>query len=168
MNDLAIYKRFAAIARKLAACRGGVAMFELAITLPLLLVIFAGGWEFARALWQYDILNKGVRDAARYLARVDDPVSDASKEMARRLVITGDIDTSQAPRIDYTKLAVNVGTRTFANTDGVYRSSDGLTGAIAVVQVRAVYDIDAPLLAFLGIANPLRVTVAHEQRHIGD
>ena len=160
--------RFSAIARGLAACRRGAAMFELALTLPVLLIIFAGGWEMARALWTYDMLNKGVRDASRYLARVDDPTTPAAETKALYLVLTGDFEAGQPPRLDHNNVTINVGTRTFDNSSGTYRSKDGATGPIEVVQVRADYTFDAPLLGFIGIANPLTISVAHEERHIGD
>lgn len=160
--------RLLRVARRLVACRGGVAMFEFAIILPVLLIIFAGGWELARGLWTYDILNKGVRDAARYLARVDDPDAAANQAMALRLVLSGDIDLSQPPRLDHNAVTVTMGKRTFDNIDGLYRSKDGGELAIDVVQVRADMTYNAPLLGFMKIASPIVFSVAHEQRHIGD
>jgi hypothetical protein len=163
--------RLLRIAQCLAGCRRGVAMFEFAIALPLLLIIFAGAWEMARGLWTYDILNKGVRDAARYLARVDNPAAPANQDMALRLVLSGDIDAGpggQPPRIDHNLVNVTMGTRSFANSGGLYRSSAGQTGPIEVVQVRADMTFEAPLLEFLSIANPIVFSVAHEERHIGD
>ncbi len=168
MKNLDVDARLSAIVRRLAACRRGVAMFEFAITLPLLLIIFAGGWEMARTLWTYDMLNKGVRDAARYLSRLDDPNTPAAETKALYLVLTGDFQAGQPPRLDHNNVTISVGTRTYANASGVYRSTDGATGPINVVQVRADYTFDAPLLAFLGIADPLTISVAHEERHIGD
>lgn len=167
-EHLGINRRILVIARGLKACRCGAAMFEFAIALPLLLIIFAGGWEMARGLWQYQMLNKGVRDAARYLARVDDPTSALSQTMALRLVVAGDIDTAQPPRIDHTKLAVTVGKRTFDNSAGTFRGPGGTSDDIDVIQVLAVYTFDAPLLAFVGIDDVLTLTVGHEERHIGD
>ncbi len=143
-------------------------MFEFAIALPILLIIFAGGWELARGLWTYEILNKGVRDAARYLARVDDPAAAGNQTMALRLVLSGDIDLDEPPRIDYQKVNVTMGTRTFDNSAALYRSKDGGTGDIDVVQVRADMTFDAPLLGFLRLPSPIVFSVANEERHIGD
>lgn len=171
MTKLGADTRLVKIVRRLAGCRSGVAMFEFAIALPILLVIFAGAWEMARGLWTYEILNKGVRDAARYLARVDNPAAPANQAFALRLVLSGDISTgadAQPPRIDHNDVNVVMGTRTFANSAGLYRSTDGQTGPIEVVQVRADMTFEAPLLGFLRIANPIVFSVAHEERHIGD
>lgn len=46
----------------------GVAAVEFAIVVFILLLIGAGMVEFGRALWYYDALVKGTRDAARYLS----------------------------------------------------------------------------------------------------
>lgn len=48
----------------------GVAAVEFAIVVFILLLIAAGMVEFGRALWYYDALAKGTRDAARYLSTV--------------------------------------------------------------------------------------------------
>ena len=172
MSKMGFHIRISAIARRLADCRRGVAMFEFAITLPILLIIVAGGWELARGLWLYDALNKGVRDASRYLARVDDPKSALSLQMAERLVLTGDITTgadSQPPRFDHNQVNVVIGIDTYANDSGqIYRSPGGGTEPIEVVQVTAEFDYEAPMLAFLNIATPITLTVAHQERFIGD
>ncbi len=168
MKKRDVNAQFPVIARAFTACRSGAAMFELALTLPILLIIFAGGWEMARGLWTYDMLNKGVRDAARYLARLDDPTTTAAETKALYLVLTGDMAPGQPPRLDHNHIDVDVGVRTFANASGTYRSKDGAAGPIDVVQVVAEYSFDARLLGFLGIATPITITVAHEERHIGD
>lgn len=143
-------------------------MTEFAIAIPVLFILFAGGWEMARGLWMYEALNKGVRDASRYLARVEDPTSAASLELAKRLVLTGDIDLDQPPRFDYNLVNVTVGTKTFDNSGGTYRGPDGGTADIDVVRVQAELQFEAPLLFFLNFTGPLTITVMHEERHITD
>ncbi|MBD3678495.1 MAG: pilus assembly protein [Rhodobacteraceae bacterium] len=51
----------------------GAAMVEFAVLLPMLLLIFAMIIEGGRLMWAYQTVNAGVRDAARYLARVAPP-----------------------------------------------------------------------------------------------
>jgi Flp pilus assembly protein TadG len=56
---------------RLALCRRncrGVASIEMAITLPVLLLLLTATVEIGRLLAEYDALTKSVRDAARYLA----------------------------------------------------------------------------------------------------
>ncbi|MFD1156585.1 TadE/TadG family type IV pilus assembly protein [Roseovarius aestuarii] len=48
----------------------GVALVEFAIMLPMMLLLFAVIIEGGRLMWSYQSVNAGVRDAARYLARV--------------------------------------------------------------------------------------------------
>ncbi len=51
-------------------CQSGAALVEFAIALPLLLLLFATIIEGGRMMWSYQTAAAGVRDAARYLARV--------------------------------------------------------------------------------------------------
>ena len=46
----------------------GQELVELALVLPLLVVLLAGTVEFGRAFYTYNILTKSVRNAARYLS----------------------------------------------------------------------------------------------------
>ena len=48
----------------------GVALVEFALSLPLVLVLFFSIIEGSRMMWGYQAASAGVRDAARYLARV--------------------------------------------------------------------------------------------------
>ena len=66
----------------------GVALVEFALILPLLLLLTFITTEYSRALFQYNILTKSVRDAARYLS-VYNP-GDATKfPIAKNLVVYG-------------------------------------------------------------------------------
>ena len=51
-------------------------MVELAIILPLLLLLLFGITELGRALYQQNMLTQGVELGARYLARVEEAVTD--------------------------------------------------------------------------------------------
>lgn len=48
----------------------GTALVEFAMLLPMLLLVFAVIIEGGRLMWSYQSVNAGVRDAARYLARI--------------------------------------------------------------------------------------------------
>jgi Flp pilus assembly protein TadG len=56
-------------------CKGTV-MVELAIILPLLLLLLFGVTELGRALYQQNILTQAVELGGRYLARIDGAVVD--------------------------------------------------------------------------------------------
>jgi Flp pilus assembly protein TadG len=71
----------------------GVAIIELAFMLPLLLLLTLFTTEFGRAIWEYNILTKSVRDGARYLSAKQPGDADA-KVAARNLIVFGNLDGS--------------------------------------------------------------------------
>lgn len=75
----------------------GIATLELALTAPLLLVMTLVGAEFTRIFFEYNTLEKSVRDAARFLAedaftgaRVYE-ISGTKIAQARNLAVTGEL-----------------------------------------------------------------------------
>lgn len=73
----------------------GVAAVELAILLPLLLFIVFGITEFGRALYSYNTILKGTRDAARY-AMTQQPGGGADA-VTQCLAVYGNTDCSGDP-----------------------------------------------------------------------
>lgn len=85
----------------------GLATVELALVAPFLLVMMLVAAEFTRVFYQYNILTKGVRDAARWAA--DDvfigstgviELSAAKIAQAENIAKTGTIDGSGEPLLD--------------------------------------------------------------------
>src|SRR5688572_27483565 len=77
----------------------GSALIEFTIMAPLLLSLVLGISEFGRFLYQYQMVLEGLRDAGRYLARLD--ANDATNQSnAANLATTGTIDGSGDPRVD--------------------------------------------------------------------
>ncbi len=76
----------------------GVALVELAIAMSVLLAITFGITEYGRAIYQYDILAKSVRDAARFLS-VRDATDAAAKTQAKCLVVYGNPACTGAPLV---------------------------------------------------------------------
>lgn len=72
--------------------RGG-ALAEFLLGLLPLVIAFALIFEFGRAFWSHQAVIKGVRDATRYLTRVEDPTDATAQAVAERLMLTG----QQAP-----------------------------------------------------------------------
>jgi len=64
----------------------GTAMIEFALILPLLLVLTFTVTELGRAFYQYNVLAKSVREAARYLS-VRSPGVDVDK--AKNIIVYG-------------------------------------------------------------------------------
>ena len=77
--------------------QSGAALVEFALILPFLLILSFMTFEFGRALYQYNVLTKSVRDAARYLSTqqpwtsVDANTTEniAVKTIAKNLVVFG-------------------------------------------------------------------------------
>lgn len=89
--------------RRLAKFRGftrderGIQLVELAIVLPVLLILFAATAEFGRFFYEYTTLSKAARNGTRYLATgAVCPNVDAA---ARNLVVYGNTAGTGAPVI---------------------------------------------------------------------
>jgi Flp pilus assembly protein TadG len=65
---------------------GAIAEFMLGLV-PLVLAL-ALIFDFGRAFWSHQAVIKGVRDATRYLTRVEDPSDPAAQAVAQRLLLT--------------------------------------------------------------------------------
>ena len=78
---------------RFARCERGTQLIELAITLPVLLLMFAAVAEFGRYFYTYATLAKATRAGARYLTTVPVKAGGANPTedpKAKRLVIYGD------------------------------------------------------------------------------
>jgi hypothetical protein len=87
--------------------QNGAALVEFALVLPLLLILTFITTEFGRALYQYNILTKSVRDASRYLSTQQPwTAADANiaanvevKNQVKKLVIYGTPEGSGTPLV---------------------------------------------------------------------
>jgi Flp pilus assembly protein TadG len=76
----------------------GVQLAELAIVLPIFILLFAATAEFGRYFYEYTTLAKAARNGARYLvtAKVD---CDSGKD-AKNLVVYGNIAGTGSPLLE--------------------------------------------------------------------
>lgn len=81
--------------RLLKARSQGLAMTELAIVLPLVLILILATAEFGRAFWQYNTLTKSVRDGVRHAA------GDGLFGSTGVVIITDDLRTEVANLVVY-------------------------------------------------------------------
>ena len=72
----------------------GVALVELALILPLLLVLTFITTEFGRAMFEYNAITKSTRDAVRYLS-FQTPGTQITE--ARNLMVFGNLAGTGAP-----------------------------------------------------------------------
>jgi Flp pilus assembly protein TadG len=79
--------------RRFRACESGTQLAELAVVLPILLVLFGATAEFGRFFYTYNTLTKSTRAGARYLTAS----ALASDDDAKRLVVNGTTDDGASP-----------------------------------------------------------------------
>ena len=152
----------------------GSALVEGAVLVPVLVVLLFGVYEFSWFFYQQHLASIGVRDAARYLARVNRPCDPASgawaveQAYAGNLATTGSISGGPARVKGWTAQMVTSRCTPIANPlelDGLnaYR---GL-GAIYVVTVSTRF-VD-PSLGFFGLLGlrPPVISVSHSERAVG-
>lgn len=153
--------------RNLWSDRTGASLVEFTILLPFLLILGLGVSEFSSALYQHHLITTGLRDAARYLARVDDP--DAKSAAAKELAVYGEIGgtTKRVPWWNVADVAVSLeavanpvnpatGTRT-------YRGGD----PIQIVRVSTTTSYPGVgFLRFLGFGSGISLSAFHEERVI--
>lgn len=84
--------------RSLVRSESGTQLAELAIVLPILVVLFAGTVEFGRYFYTYSTLSKAARIGARYLVIAD--VSTVERDKAKNLVVFGNTAGTGSPLIE--------------------------------------------------------------------
>lgn len=120
----------------------GVAILEFALVLPLLLLLTFIVTEYGRALYQYNILTKSVRDAARYLSAHDKTIltSDPGKVTnAKSLVVYGNFSNAGVP------LAIGLSTTQVPNPE--WQTAVGSNPAINTVTIKVTGYVFRPLIA---------------------
>lgn len=104
---------------------------ELALVLGLLLLLAAGIVEFGRALWYYDALAKGTRDAARYMSTVPVDLLQNSRDEAQSIVVAAGA-TARVPDVGAGNVTVACDTPANANCSGLAKASDVRTITVSV------------------------------------
>lgn len=146
--------------------RRGAALVEFTLVAPLLITLMCGLAEFGQALRQYHIMEKGVRDAARYLSRVpaNPPCIGADANwagyvtQAKNLAVYGVTTTGTALFTGWTTATVSIpDPPCTANPRGALASD------LPKITVTASAPFaDLGMLSFLGF-GPITLTVAHEE-----
>lgn len=97
--------------------QNGVALIELALAIPLMIMLSMIVIEFGRAMYEYNTVTKSVRDAARYLTVQLPPAPTSCPTGATNLVQYG--STSSTPPLLAPGLA-NATIRCTWQTSGTY------------------------------------------------
>jgi hypothetical protein len=168
MTDM--LQKFSRSTRSLRSDTGGATLLELTIVLPVLVALSLGVNEFGRALHHNHIVNKSVRDAARYLSRVPavcpgGTIDANDVALARNLALTG-YPSGGGPLISYwtNPASIAVTVNCYDNSTGAFRGRS----EIPIVRVTATVPYtDLGLLGVLGL-SALTFTAAHEEVVIGE
>ena len=165
-------------------------MLEMTILLPFLLTLACGIFEFGTFFYQYQLVESGVRDAARYMARVTDvnnftcgsdgasqcltpcePNVLASKVAnAKDIAVMGLIGGSTKRVSWWTQGNVTVDyATTIANPMiGGYPTYRGPTTGIRIIKVSTTASYPGVgFLSFLGLGSALTLNLDHQERCIG-
>lgn len=156
------------MSRAIADTRGSAAI-EAAVATPFLLLLVLGAAEFGNMLYNANMIQTGLRDAARYLARVPDPV--AAEAFARNLAVTGTITGEAPPRVAWWR-----GADVMFTYERLDNPPDPLTERrafragpiLTVIRAETVIDYDGlGTLRVLG-QDAVQIGFAHEERHVGE
>lgn len=151
----------------------GVALVELSLLLPMVILLVGGTVELSRAFYQFQIADKGVKSAARYLARIPGnqvcpPASaawTAGQVAAKNLAQRGSLSAGDPFTLSNWQNAndVTIAVSCVDNSTGGYVGGD----SIPVVNVSTSFTFDD--LGFLGIVklNNINITTSHQEVYIG-
>ncbi len=151
----------------------GTAALEFGIMLPFMVVLLAGIADLGRSIWQHHTLQKGVRDAARYLSRVDVPLTSTQRAAAKNLLLRSSFDGTRPYHFGHWASSVTTnldsGTglvTTYDNTGGTLRGPTN----ISIITVTATVSPPAgefPLLSLFG-GGAIRYSARYQVRNIGE
>ena len=148
----------------------GAAAIEAAAALPFLVALGAGLFELGGAFYKYELMQTGVRDGARYLARVADPAASAAVTAAKNLAVTGTTGGTAPARVkgwQTSHLQI-----TYVQTANPADGTTGLRqyrGGPNLTTVHVASAMPYAGLGLLGAFNLGAITIraAHEERYVG-
>lgn len=166
--------------------KSGSALVEFSLVLPLLVVVMAFIGDFSRAIYQYHVAEKGVKAAARYLARVPnvtvcaassfDAFSGKAKALAQRGSFNVADDLVLSNWANASEVTVSVACQ--ANAPDAVTNVKPFHGPdqIPIITVSASFTFnDAGFLNVIKILNPsyqdrgtITIAAAHEEVYVGD
>ncbi|MBM2709782.1 pilus assembly protein [Mesorhizobium caraganae] len=157
------------IIRRFQGDESGAALVEAALTIPLVLLLSAGVFEFSNILNTRLLLEAGVEDAGRYMARCSSDW-ETCKGRAQNLAANGAVANGSArvtgwlPTAVAITKAVSLDAVDVATGTQLYLSSKS---TVDVVDVSTSYSYpDLGFLSYLGF-GALTLSVSHQERVIG-
>jgi Flp pilus assembly protein TadG len=162
------------VRQSLATDDEGSALVEGAIIVPVLCVLLFGIYEFSWFFYQQHLISTGLRDAARYVARLPaacDPISPdwpIAQALASNLATTGSVNGGAARVKGWTRASVGLDCRSIENPTGpgglrAYRGGSVVYVVTASTRFR---EPTLGLFEFLALPSPT-ISVSHSERVIG-
>jgi Flp pilus assembly protein TadG len=161
--------------------RRAAATVEMTAILPFLLVLGGGIFEFGAFFYQYQMVQVGVRDAARYLSRVTNTASSltpcdagvlATKESnAKDIAVMGLIGGSTKRVSWWSQSDITITYPTVANAPDMTTGVPPYRGPDPLVMISVSTSPNYPgvgFLSFLGLNAPLKINLSHQERCIGE
>ena len=139
----------------------GDVVVEFAAALPLLLLLSLGMTEIARAIMQANTVEKGMRAAAVYAARSNNPTSGQALINITNIAKTGTIDGSGAVLVSGWSLS-----DASLSVSEVTYNLDGTNIPVIRLNASVPFDPIVPgLMDFFGLEG-YRINLSHEQAFI--
>jgi hypothetical protein len=149
--------------------RKGSVLVEWSILMPFLLTLGFGVFEFGNMLYKQHLVETGLKDAARYLARVPDPV--ARQQIGKEIAVMGEVGGTNK-RVSFWNVSdVSVSITTIANPIDATTNERTYRGPDPIPIVRVSTTASYPTLGFLGylgLGNTITFSLYHEERVIGE
>jgi len=130
--------------------------------MPLAIALMAGGFEFGRAIFNYHSVDKSLRNAARYLARVPNDsggVAGWGLTRARHLALYGTTDTTDTSRPILSS---------WTDPNTIQLTFPGPSAPPDTVRLTATVPFTFALLPAIGRSNQITITVSHQERWISE
>ena len=155
----------------------GSALVEATIVMPLLITLFLGVFEFSWYLYNQQLVVSGLRDAARYMTRIE--LTDGNRDPCVQKDQNGVLYTADAANIATTAEAAGGSARvsgwsaadvaiscfsSAALDAGNY--ADGSTSMTIIDVATRFADPSLGLFSSLGLKPPM-LSFSHEERFIG-
>ena len=113
----------------------GIQLVELAIVLPIFLMLFAATAEFGRFFYEYTSVAKAARSGARYLA--SNCVNAGEDTKAKNLVVYGSLTNTGTPVVD----GLSTGNVTITKQGGVPKIPETVTISITDFKHEPIFDL---------------------------
>ena len=159
-----LIRQYRSLKKLLCLSDRGSALVEAALVLPVFLALVGGVYEFGFYFYQQQLIEAGVRDAARYLALTADPTDSASQSNAKSLAVYGSI--SRAPRarvLGWSAENITVVVNPVDNSSVTYAGGP----TIRIITVSTTFaDPTLGFLGLLGLSAPT-ISVSHQERSVG-